>query len=115
MEAIPVDHFSFVNIDDFYRPRGSIGTIENAQGSKTPVSFIIHYQSVGSLPKQIDIDQNLLGGALKKGAVYTVIVETYYVKGVRMIWCMIRMKLPFTSPNVPFAAKLDFIFAQQTL
>lgn len=117
MEAIPVDHFSYVNIEDFYRPRGSIGTIENAQGSKTPVSFIIQYQSVGSLPKQIDIDQNLLGGALKKGAVYTVIVEAFYVKRVRMIWCLIRMKTAahLSKRSLSFAAKPDFVFAQRTL
>lgn len=86
IDMIPVDHFSYLVIpEDHYRPRGSIPTMKNAQGSTTPVPFSIHYQSVGNLPKQIYIDQSLLGGALKKGAMYIVVVTAYYEKQVRIL------------------------------
>lgn len=83
---IAVESYSYLIIqEDHYRPYGPVGTIKDAQESMTPFSFSIRYHSVGDLPKQLYIDRHLLGGALKMGTTYTIVVTAYYEKQVRMI------------------------------
>ena len=61
-------------LPEFLKPFGPLAPLEEAQNAPQPLSFCISYDA---LPGNVTVGDDLLGGAVKGGAVYTVVTVAY--------------------------------------
>jgi len=81
---------------EFLKPFGPLVPLEKAQKTPQPISFCVSYDT---LPENITVGDDLLGGALKSGAVYSV-VTVAYTKMVIVIIILLYINTSSTEVSI---------------
>ncbi len=55
------------------KPDDTLASLEEAQASSHPVSFVVHYDNSSQLPEELVIAKDLLHKALKDGTTYRMV------------------------------------------